>query len=214
MTYGDEPPPADLGPAPLDYVDDFLGPSKPAAPQKKRGKDLVYGGIAAAVAILAGGIALAASGALTGGDSASNGGGATATAAADESNASSAWCPTVETDQLTMGAGPGSQNDGPAVILAFDYAYYVQRDGSKARSLMEPSDPAVVTAESLQNAIDTAIPRGTEHCLSIRPDPVMPERFSVQLSERRTDGTSVAYNQSVTTANRNGKYVITAIEAA
>ncbi|WP_157108551.1 hypothetical protein [Aldersonia kunmingensis] len=203
-TYGDEPPPVDLGPAPLDYVDNFLGSTKPTAKPKTSGNTKVYAGAAAGAAVLIGLIALAV-GVFSGGDSPET----------DENpGASSEWCPSRKSDKLVMGAGKGSQDDGPSVILAFDYAYYVERDGAKAHSLLDPADPASLTAESLQNAIDTAIPDGTQHCLSIKPDPAAPGRYAVQLSERRGDGTAVVYKQNVSTANHGGKHVITSIEAA
>ncbi|MBD0321935.1 MAG: hypothetical protein ICV72_00930, partial [Aldersonia sp.] len=63
-------------------------------------------------------------------------------------------------------------------------------------------------------AIDSAIPAGAEHCLTIRTDPTVPGRYAVELTERHTDGTSITYKQDVTTADRGGKHVITSIGAA
>lgn len=207
-TYGDESPPVELGPAPLDYVDDFFGPRTPKAKPKKRGNALIYGGAAAMVALIAGGVALAAAGVFSGSDSTNVG----AVVASDATPADlSDWCPSQISEREVTGAGKGSQDDGPSVILAYDYAYYVERDGTKARSLLDLPNPAALTAESLQTYIDN-VPVGTQHCLSITPDPTSTGRYSVRLTGREPDGTTSVADQTFTIANRAGTYVITAIE--
>jgi len=128
--------------------------------------------------------------------------------------AAQSWCPPSHDGDTVTGNGPGGQEDGPSAILAFDHAYYVLRSGEQARAVVAPDATTVSSAEVIQAAIDTAIPPGTEHCLTIVADPVEVERYRVTLTERRADSAQETYQQVVTTAVQGGRHVITSIGAA
>lgn len=124
------------------------------------------------------------------------------------------WCdPTSAPDGVIIGNGPGGTDSGPASILAFDFAYYVQRSGAAARAAVTPDAVGVAPTDSLQSAIDTEISVGAEHCVSIRA--TTPERFLVTLRERRTSGEEAAYEQQViTTRVVDGRHLIASIGKA
>ncbi|HEY5858389.1 MAG TPA: hypothetical protein VIW24_31305 [Aldersonia sp.] len=128
--------------------------------------------------------------------------------------AAQSWCPSGKNGDTVTGNGPGGQQDGPSAILAFDYAYYALRSGERARAVVAPDAATVSSAQVIQAAIDTAIPHGTEHCLTIVADPFEVERYWVTLTERRPDSAQETYKQIVTTADQGGRHVITSIGAA
>ncbi|MCX5042191.1 hypothetical protein OG921_03165 [Aldersonia sp. NBC_00410] len=196
----------EIEPLPLrrpDYALALPGGSGPPPSGSKR-RALLIG--AALAAVLIGGV-LAVSGAFS--SEADTDG--SAAAVSGEAGASG-WCPPTTSGEMVSGAGPGSQNDPASVVLAFDHAYYVLRDGVKAREFLAPADPASVTAENLQYAIDSEIPVGTKHCVLITYAGEN-GNVAVRLTEQRPDGAAVVYKQTVSTANRDGKYVITSIGA-
>lgn len=86
---------------------------------------------------------------------------------------SDAGSPTVTCAQTTSpsgvvtGFGPGDTTSGPAAILGFNYAYYVQRSAEQARRFLT-SEAAVGDGDWLQAGID-AVPAGTRHCVTISP---------------------------------------------
>ena len=124
------------------------------------------------------------------------------------------WCdPAAAVDGVIIGNGPGGTDSGPAAILAFDFAYYVQRSGEAARAVVAPDAVGVEPANLLQSAIDTYIPAGAEHCVTIRT--AEPQRFLVTLRERQPSGEEVAYTQqAITTRVVDGRHVITSIGEA
>ncbi|QYA99643.1 hypothetical protein I1A62_00505 (plasmid) [Rhodococcus sp. USK10] len=124
------------------------------------------------------------------------------------------WCdPAAAVDGVIIGNGPGGTDSGPAAILAFDFAYYVQRSGEAARAVVAPDAVGVEPANLLQSAIDTYIPAGAEHCVTIRA--AEPQRFLVTLRERQPSGEEVAYTQqAITTRVVDGRHVITSIGEA
>lgn len=112
--------------------------------------------------------------------------------------------------KVTVGNGRGDQSSGEGAILAFDYAYYVDRSGAKARDLMADSIRET-TAETLQGAIDE-LPEGAEHCLTITPD--KPNTYKVELAEYVPDGDGVVksvYDQEITVEEIDNKYVIVGV---
>ena len=102
------------------------------------------------------------------------------------------------------GNGAGGTGSGPEAILGFQHAYYVDRSGEKARSFVAP-DGAVLQAPQIQDGINT-VPAGSTHCLAITS--TGGDRYTVQLTERRPDGTTTVYKQVVTTVARDGKTLI------
>ncbi|MEU3475885.1 hypothetical protein [Rhodococcus sp. NPDC006774] len=75
-------------------------------------------------------------------------------------------CPNRTDGPVTTGRDAGGTTSGPDAIKAFEYAYYVQRSGAKAREVVAPL-ARVPTAEEIQGGIDSQLAQGTGHCLKI-----------------------------------------------
>lgn len=113
-------------------------------------------------------------------------------------------------DKVTVDNGRGDQKTGEGAILAFDYAYYVERSGSQARALMSDSIKET-TADTLQAAIDK-LPKGAGHCLTITPE--RPNVYTVKLAEYVPDGDEVSksvYDQEITVDKVDDKFVIVGV---
>ncbi|MGO4614442.1 hypothetical protein AB4305_09635 [Nocardia sp. 2YAB30] len=117
-------------------------------------------------------------------------------------------CPSSKDGKVTVGNGPGDTASGAGAILGFQNAFYVARSGERARSFVAP-DADFSTAAVLQQAIDEQIPVGTTHCVRITE--LGPGTFNVDLTEHRPDGTTIVYQQSVTTVDRDGKKLVSVI---
>ncbi|MCP2315901.1 hypothetical protein APR12_001234 [Nocardia amikacinitolerans] len=119
-------------------------------------------------------------------------------------------CPTERAERLIRSAEPGGTHSGPDVVLAFQYAYYVERSGERAREFVAP-DAAVPAAPTIQRGIDT-VPEGTTHC--VRVATVAVDMYSVEVTEYRPGGAPATYNkQTVTTAVIGGRTLITGVAA-
>ncbi|TQM31805.1 hypothetical protein [Nocardia bhagyanarayanae] len=119
-------------------------------------------------------------------------------------------CPTERAERLIRSAEAGGTHSGPDVVLAFQYAYYVERSGERARAFVAP-DAAVPAAPTIQRGIDT-VPEGTTHC--VRVATVGGDMYSVEVTEYRPGGAPATYNkQTVTTAVIGGRTLITGIAA-
>ncbi|MFI6167074.1 hypothetical protein ACIBCN_09810 [Nocardia sp. NPDC051052] len=119
-------------------------------------------------------------------------------------------CPTERTATTVRGAEMGSTTTGPDAILAFQYAYYVERSGEQVRQVVAP-EATVSPAPTIQRGIDT-IPAGTTHCVRIVT--LSDNRYSVEVTEYRPGGVPATYNkQTVTTAVIDGRTLITGIAA-
>lgn len=123
----------------------------------------------------------------------------TATAAAP------AWCAPVDEPDRIVGNGPGGRGTGPAVIQAFEHAYYVQRDGQAVAELM------VLPGNDIQSFID-AVPAGTEHCVTVLPTED-PNRWSVDvLLKFPPVGDEGIHKQWITTMPADGGMKIANVE--
>ena len=90
---------------------------------------------------------------------------ASVAAGATTSTSKGPQCPERRNDAgVVTGNGPGDQNSGPGVILAFNYAYYVERSGVGAAAVAVPN--AVASPPRIQSAIDQ-IPVGSSYCMTI-----------------------------------------------
>ncbi|MGI6797951.1 hypothetical protein [Gordonia sihwensis] len=119
-------------------------------------------------------------------------------------------CPS-QTDGLTVrGRDAGDQSSGPGVIKAFQYAYYVLRDGVAARALVVPESRMGDGAYIQSNGIDK-LPRETKHCLTITDEGG--GVYLVDLVETVPGGTPVPYRQRVHTKEESGKFMITSIDS-
>lgn len=111
--------------------------------------------------------------------------------------------------EVVSGAGRGDTVSGGGVILAFEYAYYVERSGVRARSVTT-GDAVVPSAEAIQAGIDT-VPATTTHCVRITP--AGSGQWAVELSEQRPHQPPLVFLQTITTTERDGRVLITAINS-
>jgi hypothetical protein len=119
-------------------------------------------------------------------------------------------CHTERADRVVRSAEPGGTTSGPDAVLAFQYAYYVERSGEQARAAVAP-DATVSPASAIQRGIDS-IPMGTTHCVRIVT--IADNRYSVEITEYRPGGAPATYNkQMVTTSVVDGRTLITGIAA-
>lgn len=88
-----------------------------------------------------------------------------------------------------------SADRGEASIARFQNAYYIDRDGARAREVVAP-DARVASVEGL-NAGISQIPVGTEHCVLAKK--IADGVYAVDVFERRPDTTGAYYDQAVTT---------------
>jgi len=121
-------------------------------------------------------------------------------------------CPAERVGNRIQGNGSGGTDSGPAVIFAFQYAYYVQRSADLARA-MAARDAAVPTDAEIQQGIDS-VPVGTTHCVAINPG-AFAGQYRVVVTEHRPGQAPVSYNpQLVSVADEGGRTLITSISAA
>lgn len=119
-------------------------------------------------------------------------------------------CPSNRSGKVVVGNGQGSTASGADAILGFQYAFYVERDGERVRDFVAADAANISSAPIIQKAIDEQIPVGTTHCLRITE--VASDTFDVDLTEHRPDGTTTVYPQRVTTVERAGRILVTAID--
>ncbi|MBF6209462.1 hypothetical protein IU433_20870 [Nocardia puris] len=119
-------------------------------------------------------------------------------------------CQAERRDRIVRSAESGGTHSGPDAILAFQYAYYVERSGERARAVVAPDAP-ISPAPLIQRGIDS-VPAGTTHCVRIAT--VGEHTYSVEVTEYRPGGAPATYNkQTVTTAVIGGRTLITGITA-
>ena len=118
-------------------------------------------------------------------------------------------CPNRSENGVSTGRDPGGTTSGPAVIKAFEHAYYVERNGAKARSYGTEL-ARMGTAASMQAFIDTQLPPGTTYCTRITDRGA--GLFSLELNEIPPGGGEpLLIRQLVQTAEVEGRTLITAI---
>ncbi|NUP26602.1 MAG: hypothetical protein HOQ44_07910 [Nocardia sp.] len=115
-------------------------------------------------------------------------------------------CPASEEGGVIVGDGVGDTTSGAGAILGFQHQFYVERSGVGARQFVAADSPAISSAETIQDAIETHIPVGTEHCVRITER--APASFDVDLTELQPGGKKTVYKQTVTTVDRDGKTVL------
>ncbi|MGK8523123.1 hypothetical protein ACRS6B_16880 [Nocardia asteroides] len=119
-------------------------------------------------------------------------------------------CPTERSDAIVRSAEAGGTGSGPDAVLSFQYGYYVERSGERARAAVAP-EADVQPAWVIQRGINS-VPPGTTHCVRIVT--VGDNRYSVEVTEYRPGGAPATYNrQMVTTAVIGGRTLITGIAA-
>ncbi|MEU7634051.1 hypothetical protein AB0C34_29430 [Nocardia sp. NPDC049220] len=172
-------------------------PTRRTGPSKRR---IVLGALAALIVLIALTVTIVSVSENNGDEGASPGAGGKTTAALS--------CPSSKEGKVTVGNGAGDTASGPGAILGFQNAFYVARNGERARSFVAP-DADFSTAAVIQKAIDEQIPAGATHCVRITE--VGADSFDVDLTEHRPDGTTIVYRQSVTTVDRDGKKLVSII---
>lgn len=118
-------------------------------------------------------------------------------------------CPASVDGALQRGAGPGSQATAVGVVFAFQHAYWVDRSGVGVRAVAAP-DAALPPAGEIQRGIDS-VPLGSTHCLAVS---VLPDgRLGVELAYQSPGGVPVIERQTVTVAERDGKFWVQGVTA-
>ncbi|MBF6168236.1 hypothetical protein IU486_26305 [Streptomyces gardneri] len=200
------PPPADSG---LSWAEDPIAmrlalrvPTTPAPVRSSRHSRRwgVLGAVAAVVVLIALTVTIIAVSGDNGDSGAAPGVGGTTAALS---------CPSNKDGKVTVGNGTGDTSSGPGAILGFQYSFYVERSGERARRFVADDAENVSTADRIQKGIDEYVPVGTTHCLRITE--LATDTFDVDLTEHRPDGTTTVYRQTVTTVARDGKTVVYAI---
>lgn len=186
------------------------------AERRTRATMLFVGVVVAILVLLAGGAYLLSS--VLGGGSSSQAAplsvppmATSATDSAGESGAAattSSECEESESDKATTGAGEGDTDSVAGVVLAFEHAYYVERDAEQVAPLLS-EDTKLTNLDALQEGIDS-VERGTTHCVHVAAaeDGVA----EVELTETAPDGAETVYQQHVTTTREGGEVRIVSIE--
>ncbi|MGF7122698.1 hypothetical protein [Rhodococcus sp. BE178] len=187
----------------------------PAEKPSAKRKPLLIGGGAAALLVIAAAATIVgfrgASDAIAGSPNPVAGSTAASSSAADTTVAvapaqSAGWCADSVADGRSVGRGPGSVDDGPGAIRAFDHAYYVDRDGGRVASLMLTPN----AVPDIQKWIDE-VPLGTEHCVTVVPT-ADPNVFEVDLGLRSPTGSDGVIRQRVTVAPSPAGFKIAKVE--
>ncbi|NLE78457.1 MAG: hypothetical protein GX610_02575 [Rhodococcus sp.] len=174
----------------------------PQQPPKQKSKRPILIGAFGAVAALLVGIVVIAIASKPGGlgnDDTANAAAPTTTAAADN------FCVESTDGNTITSNGPGDQSSGPNVILAFEHAYYVARDGEQAYALSAP-DALAVDAQDIQDGIDQA-PVDTDYCATITER--APGQFKLDLAVRMSASKVENYEMYIDTTEIDGKSFIT-----
>ncbi|WP_309241245.1 protein kinase [Nocardia sp. BSTN01] len=116
------------------------------------------------------------------------------------------WCYAARTATDVNDDTPGGTESGPDAVLGYEYAQYATRSGSAARQYVVPEATAVPTAETLQTRI-AQVPVGTQHCVHVTGGDV-PDRFRVQVFERRPDRGFLYHAYTAITTDRDGRVLI------
>lgn len=127
--------------------------------------------------------------------------------APDPADEFAAWCVPETTEYSLVSNGPGDQRTPVGVILAFQHAYYADRDAPRAASLMDP----VRDTGQLQAGIDE-VPRGTDHCVTVSTTD-RPQVFEVTMHLRTPSDDEGMFTQRVVVVPAGGEYRIASIEA-
>ncbi len=131
------------------------------------------------------------------------------TAASSSAGAVAMSCPARSEGNVTFGNGPGDTSSGVRAILGFEHAYYSERSATRAHTFVAPGANVEPPAD-LQKTIDQHIPQGTAYCLRIAE--MAPDRYNVEITERRPDGTEAQYFPVITTVNLDGRTLIYLID--
>ncbi|WP_062996021.1 serine/threonine-protein kinase [Nocardia mikamii] len=116
------------------------------------------------------------------------------------------WCYAARTATDVNDDTPGGTGSGPDAVLGYEYAQYATRSGSAARQYVVDEAAAVPSAETLQARI-AQVPVGTQHCVHVTGGDI-PDRFRVQVFERRPDRGFLYHAYTAITTDRDGRVLI------
>ncbi|MFC7448300.1 hypothetical protein [Rhodococcus daqingensis] len=171
----------------------WVPPQSPPGWLRRHRFDLV---LAAVVAVLVAGGAATALLLADRGSSEAAASPATPTGAAAESE-DPAWCAGFADGEVISS---DSSDRGAAAIAGFEDAYYVARDGARARTFVAPN-ALVASAEQIGQGI-AQIPVGTTHCVLVNR--TGEGRYAVDVFDRRPDNSANHYRHTFTTAEDPG----------
>ncbi|MBF6206843.1 hypothetical protein IU483_22540 [Streptomyces gardneri] len=123
-------------------------------------------------------------------------------------------CEQKRTADVVSGTDPGGTGNGPDAIFAFEYAYYAERSGYRARAVVAP-DAAVASADQIQRGINQ-VPVGTRYCVHISRAGDGPDgqaRWEVRLTQQFPDEEPYTFTQFITTRTGTDQTLITGIMA-
>ncbi|MGB7237800.1 MAG: hypothetical protein WBD41_17720 [Rhodococcus sp. (in: high G+C Gram-positive bacteria)] len=126
------------------------------------------------------------------------------TAAAETTAATTTSAPAAASLGDDCAADRGDQKSGAGVIKAFQYAYYIRRDGAAARALATPRS-SVLDAAALQSSID-AVPPGSTYCLAITD--VDPAIHLARMTVLQPNQPPDSFIQTITTENVGGTWFV------
>lgn len=112
-------------------------------------------------------------------------------------------------DTIT-GSSAGDLESPAGVVLAFQHAYYVDRDADKVKPLLA-KESEIRDLDALQKGIDS-VDEGTTHCVQVEAP--KEGRANVEVAEIAPDGTQTIYRQMVTTSRESGEVRIVSIQEA
>lgn len=123
------------------------------------------------------------------------------------SDSSPSDCVEQSDGDIVTGSGAGDQESPAGVVLAFQHAYYVERDADKVKPLLA-KESEIRDLDALQKGIDS-VAEGTTHCVQVeaRKD----GRARVEVTEIAPDETHTIYRQTVTTNREGGEVRIVSI---
>lgn len=119
-------------------------------------------------------------------------------------------CAASEEGSVVTGDGEGDVKSAAGVILAFQHAYYVERDADLVKPLLA-KESEIQNLDALQKGIDS-VEQGTTHCLRITS--AKDGSADVELTQMAPDGSETVFYQRVTTAREGGETRLVSIADA
>ncbi len=124
-----------------------------------------------------------------------------------DSDSSPSDCVEQSDGDTVTGSSAGDQESPAGVVLAFQHAYYVDRDADKVKPLLA-KESEIRDLEALQKGIDS-VTEGTTHCVQV--EAIKDGRARVEVTEISPDETHTIYRQTVTTKRESGEVRIVSI---
>lgn len=187
----------------------------PAPEPQARRTTMLFGGVVAVALLLIGGGSWAVASVVAGPEKAEPAPLATpevSSSSADVLGGAAAQekCAASEEGSVVTGDGEGDVKSAAGVILAFQHAYYVERDADLVKPLLA-KESEIHNLDALQKGIDS-VEQGTTHCLHITS--AKDGSANVELTQMAPDGSETVFYQRVTTAREGGETRLVSIADA